>query len=229
MGFDPTRVNTMFIIVTLTAPVSGIVIGGFLVHKYCGGYDKKHSILFVAIALALSSIFVLPIYFLDNFYLISGCLWLFLFLGANAIPTIQGIAISSPPQKLRGSANSLCNLVIFGIGFSGAPFLYGFLYDHMKDYNKRLPFLLTLSFGFLGTIFSIICMFLRYRNFRQKEELLLAFENENENFNENENNNIENSKVPSEVLSDDLENKFQESSETKNKNCKGKLEIKINF
>ena len=45
MNFDESTVNYSFIIVLVTAPATGMIVGGILVQKICGGYEKKTSII----------------------------------------------------------------------------------------------------------------------------------------------------------------------------------------
>jgi len=169
MEFEDGAVTTSFIIISLSGPVSGLILGGIIVHKLFGGYEKTKSILFVNFCLFMASLFVVPIYFLNSLLLISGCLWFLLFFGAATIPTLQGITICSLPPKLRSSGNSVCNLLIFTGGFSAAPFFYGALFDAFKDTDKRLAFLITLSFGFIGLILSIICAIFRFKKLNKKK------------------------------------------------------------
>lgn len=171
MGFNETLVTTYFIAAVVTAPVGGIIAGGAIVQKIFDGYDKKHSILYICFALTLSSFFIPPIYFLDDLIWIILMLWGLLFFGASAIPNLQGISISCLPAKLRASGNSICNLFIFGIGFTVSPLFYGALFDAFGDKDKKLPYVLTLSFGFVALVFSVLCGIFRYRHFNKKEKI----------------------------------------------------------
>lgn len=177
MNFDESTVNYSFIIVLVTAPATGMIVGGILVQKICGGYEKKTSIIFVSISLVLSCVFIVPIYLFNELIPICVCLFGILLFGGAAIPTIQGITICSVSHDLRASGNSVCNLILFIIGFSGGPFFYGLLYDNLKARDKKLPFFLTLSFGFISLLFSIVCAIFRYRKYnilgKEKELKLL--------------------------------------------------------
>jgi MFS family permease len=188
MNFNESVVNYSFIIVSVTAPATGMIVGGILVQKMCGGYEKKSAILFVCISLILSCVFIIPIYLFNNLLPICVCLFGILLFGGAAIPTIQGITICSVSHDLRASGNSVCNLIIYILGFSGGPFIYGLLYDTLKNKDKKLPFLLTLSFGFIGLFFSIIGAVLKYKkyfnNFEKEKEIFLEEEQRSRN-NEN--------------------------------------------
>ena len=168
MKFDQAQVTYYFVIITITAPLLGVIISSILVQKLFDGYDKKHSILFVCVTLTISCFFVIPLYYIETLFFTCADLWCLLFFGGAAVPILQGIVVSSLPVDMKASGNGFCNLLIFVIGFSGGPFFYGIVYDHMKDYNKKLPFVLTVGWGSLSLLFALLCALFRYRKFSSK-------------------------------------------------------------
>jgi MFS family permease len=165
MKFDKPEVMTAFIIILTTSPTGGVVFGGIFVQKYIGGYEQKHSIAFVCFQLLISSLFILPVYVLNELWTISLMLWLLLFFGGSTIPILQGITISSLPHSLRASGNSICNLSIYTLGFSLAPLFYGAVFDWTEKKDPKISFVVTLSWGLASLIFSVICGIYRYRRF----------------------------------------------------------------
>lgn len=165
LKFNGDEAKNVFITLSLTSPILGIILGGLFVQKVFKGYESKNSILFVCIMLLIGSCLVPLVYFQSELIMFGVVLWLLLFFGSSTLPTIQGISISSLPKKLRSSGNSLYNLLMFTFGFSPGPFVYGFLYDRTNNIPK-LAYTVTLSWCFIGLIFAIICAFFRYGKFR---------------------------------------------------------------
>jgi MFS family permease len=223
MEFDKGQVTYYFVIITITAPLMGVIVSSILVQKLFGGYDKKHSILFVCCTLTISCFFIFPLYYINTLFVTVVDLWCLLFFGGAAVPILQGIVVSSLPVNLKAAGNGFCNLLIFCIGFSGGPFFYGVLYDHMKDYDKKLPFVLTIGWGTLSLVFGLLCAVFRYKKFNREEELLHfeneqveEFEEENDEENKDEQNNektSENTRIRK--LSDLADDEYMNNNEDK--------------
>ena len=156
------QVLEMFVIVSITGPVLGIIIGGAVVQKYAGGYEGKHSITFSVVFAACAFCSALPISFLESLGAYGVMLWSVLFFGGAVIPNIQGIMISSLKPELRAAGNSVSNILQNLIGFLPAPLVYGFIYERTKDSNPKLAMSLTLWYAGVGTLFLIITYY--YRN-----------------------------------------------------------------
>jgi len=78
-----------FVVTCVTAPTLGIILGGWLVQK-CGGYEGKHSILFVLIFACISTTFALFITRIETLEGFAPCLWLFFFFGGGLVPNLVG-------------------------------------------------------------------------------------------------------------------------------------------
>ena len=169
MKFPKNQVTLSFILISITAPIAGVLIGGVVVYKFFGGYDKKKSILFVCVLLAVACGSTIPIYFLNDIYSITACLWSLLFFGSMNVPTLQGITICSLPPNLKASGNSVTNLMIFTLGYALGPIFYGGIYESLKLKDDRLPFVISLSFGFISLIFAILCAYFRYNFIETKK------------------------------------------------------------
>lgn len=205
------NVLPIFILISLTGPVLGIIIGGAVVQKLAKGYEGKHSIFFCLIFGICAFSSTIPVSFVENKYIFAIILWSVLFFGGAIIPNIQGIMISSLQPDLRAAGNSLSNILQNLFGFLPAPFVYGIIYEYSKSTQPKLAMIVVLSYSIIGVIFIGIAMIFRYKyweefkkrglkseeNEKEKEDLL---ENENiddENFqliSENENENTDESK-----------------------------------
>lgn len=169
LGLEESKVTIVFIVVCLTGPVAGVILGGLFVQNVIGGYEKKASMLFITIQISIATLLVFPIYYMNTLNSVGINLWLLMFFGASCIPILQGVTISSLPPNLRASGNSFCNLLIFALGFSCAPYFYGFVYNETKDYDPRLAFMATLSMSGIGLVCSLIACIMRYRRFMDPE------------------------------------------------------------
>ena len=169
---DPDTIFILFVITCVTAPALGIVGGGILVQKG-GGYESKHSILyclvFSCIAGGLSILTLTPV--MDSVIGFGVVLWLFLFFGGALIPNMVGILLDSLTSRtLKGAGNSLNLIINASIGYLPGPYVYGIMFESLKDTNPKLPFCLTLLFSWLGVVFIVFAMIFRYKKFNKAEQ-----------------------------------------------------------
>lgn len=83
-------VNTIFSIVSITAPITGCLFGGF-VTQFTGGYDSKNA-LYISFMLGIMG--TIPALFVpvcNNIYVISILIWVLLCFGAGMIPPVTGM------------------------------------------------------------------------------------------------------------------------------------------
>jgi hypothetical protein len=97
LHLDPITVITVFSIVSVTAPMGGVVMGGIFADRY-GGYKGKNSIKALKLCFAfgvVAFVFAFPIGFVYSIIYITVLLWTFLFFGAAVVPVGTGIMVSS--------------------------------------------------------------------------------------------------------------------------------------
>ena len=97
LGNDPVHVVIIFSLVSVTAPLGGVLIGGTFADRY-GGYKGKNVLKALKLCCAfgvVAFVFAFPIGFLYSLTYISVLLWAFLFFGAAIIPIGTGIMVSS--------------------------------------------------------------------------------------------------------------------------------------
>ena len=179
---SPQKRLLYFSIICFTSPTIGVIVAGYMVKKIKDGYNsiKVFNICFVCSILTFISGFISA--FVWKIYLFILFLWISFFFGGIIVPILTGIIITSLPQHLRASGNSL--QLFFGtlFGYLPAPFIYGVLEDYFKDGGKR-------SYIF-NMIFLFICLILLTNSKRIKEKNI----NENKSNNNNDteiNTNIE--------------------------------------
>lgn len=161
LGLDKDKVSISFLIVCLTAPSIGVLIGGGII--YCiGGYDNIKSsylCLFGALGAVLLSI---PIPYVSDFMIYISLLYGILLFGGAIFPSILGVIISSTEPKYKSAASSftvsLCNL----FGYIPAPFVYGLIKDNVSSDFNRIPFLISMYVSFIGFVFILASSIFRY-------------------------------------------------------------------
>lgn len=183
MKIPEQTIFLLFVVICVTAPATGIILGGCIVEKM-GGYESKHSVLFCFIAALMAgglAIFSMtPI--MESTIGFAIILWLFLCFGGSIIPNMVGILLDSlPTKKLKGAGNSLNMVINASLGYLPGPYIYGMLYNNYKETNPRIPFIVTLMFSWVGIICILFAMIFRYRKFDELEKLKkLAKEKEEE-------------------------------------------------
>lgn len=133
-------VNTVFSFVSITAPTFGCILGGNLT-QYLGGYEGPYAIPFCLACSIMGCISAIPVPFVDDFWLISGCIWNLLFFGGAMVPGLTGnnieydlgIMITSIKPGLRSFANSNTTMFINLFGYLPAPSVYG----QLSNINPR--------------------------------------------------------------------------------------------
>jgi len=121
-------VFTTFGIVSITGPVTGVVVGGNVTTKL-GGYNSKRSLYLTCGIASLCLFCAVPIPFVTNFIAFVALLWLLLFCGGFILPSLTGIMLNTVEQHLKTTANSFANLNYNLLGLLPAPFVYGAIYD----------------------------------------------------------------------------------------------------
>ncbi len=152
-------------VVCVTGPVLGVIVGGAIVQNYFGGYEGKHASTFAVVFAGLALLSTVPIRQIDNIYTFGVCLWAVLFFGGGTIPSIQGIMISSLSTDLRASGSSFSNLMQNAFGYLPAPFIYGIIYKHSKNFDQKLAFALTLWYSGVGLLLFGLSMYFRFKKF----------------------------------------------------------------
>ena len=182
LGGDHDQVLAVFVTVTITGPVLGVILGGAIVQKLVGGYEDKHassiSLTFALLAFMCS----LPIKKIENVYSFGFCLWTVLFFGGAVIPNVQGIMISSLKPDLRAAGNSISMIMQCILGYIPAPFIYGFIYNLNKDTDKKAAFAFILWYSVVGVILFSLSLYYRFQLFEKLEKQQKEFDEVNRQF-----------------------------------------------
>jgi hypothetical protein len=182
LGKSEEEATMSFVIVCITSPTLGVLVGGFVSQKL-GGYENNRTIYLVWILALLAGVSSFPIYWADNLIFFTAILWVVLFFGGAMLPPITGLIISSLPMESRGSANSINFFTSNLLGYLPAPFIYGLLKDVFEEVNPKIAFTSCMYYSFVG--FFILTIAVIYKKIITKSEnsILedkLSFRNEEE-------------------------------------------------
>lgn len=164
------EILSVFIIVCLTGPILGILLGGVIIDRFAGGYEGKHSLTFGLVFVSLAMASSIPIRIADTLYTFGLILWGILFFGGASIPSIQGVMISSLKPDLRASGYSISNIFLNGLGFLPAPFFYGFIYEKSKKSDPKLAMMITLYISSVAVVLIVVALIFRLKNWDQLNE-----------------------------------------------------------
>lgn len=126
LGASQGLVFTLFSLISITAPTSGVFFGGYISDSI-GGYTGERALDFCLAFAILASVFALPIPFLDNVFYVSICFWFLFFFGGSILPTLTGLMLNSVPQRYRSIASSLAQFIMNLTGYLPAPIVYGYI------------------------------------------------------------------------------------------------------
>ena len=131
LKIDKTIATTLFAITTVSAPISGVLIGG-MATSYCGGYKTQKAHLVSLSAGWICMFCSLPIPLVNTMESFFLFLWLLLFFGGFIIPVVIGWMLVSVPNKLRGTASSIAQFCYNGLGYLPAPFIFGMISNFVE-------------------------------------------------------------------------------------------------
>jgi MFS family permease len=163
---DKTEVTTVFVFVSATAPILGVVIGSSVIDKV-----GTETAVEVAKACRITCIwgFIATIAgFLAGgiqpkpssaehdvrFYGVVACIWLQLFFGGAMLPASSAMGLRTVPVKARTTASSLSQLLCNIFGFALGSLVPGVV---SASYGMRVAMQIAFawaSFGCLGTLVS---------------------------------------------------------------------------
>ena len=155
LNVEPIVVNVIFAIISITAPLSGVLFGGTLSDKY-GGYKGKYETKALQMCTAfgiLAFFFGLPMGFMFQITYLSILLWTFLFFGAAIIPIGTGVMISCVPKDCQATSSSISQLVFNLLGYFSSPMVTGFIMDRFED--EKEGFIWGMRLVFFWVIFAL--------------------------------------------------------------------------
>ena len=162
LEIQPVIVVIVFSFTSVTAPLSGVIVGGVFADKY-GGYKGKNTVKAIKLCVAfgfVSFVFAFPMGFLFDLIYLNVLLWTFLFFGAAIIPVGTGIMISSVRKDCQATSSSLSQLIFNLFGYFFSPMLTGFVMDSFKD--RRVGFIWGMRVVFWWVIFALLFLLISW-------------------------------------------------------------------
>ena len=169
LDIQPIVVNIIFALISITAPLSGVLFGGTISDKY-GGYKGKNETKALQMCTAfglLAFFFGLPMGFIYQITYLSILLWTFLFFGASIIPIVTGIMISCVPKDCQATSSSISQLVFNLLGYFSSPMITGFIMDRFKD--EKVGFIWGMRVIFFWVSFALLFIWTSYIVSRRKK------------------------------------------------------------
>uniref|UniRef100_A0A7S3MRR1 Major facilitator superfamily (MFS) profile domain-containing protein n=1 Tax=Fabrea salina TaxID=342563 RepID=A0A7S3MRR1_9CILI len=139
LGSNPLQVVIAFSLICSTAPMAGVMFGGWL-SDHMGGYRGANLVTALQLCLVfavLASLFSIPMGFVGNLTYVSPLLWIMLFFGGALFPTATGININTLAKQYQSSVSSISQLV-FNLGAYLAPVLSAAVMDAFEDPEEGL-------------------------------------------------------------------------------------------
>ena len=152
LSAPPARVFGLFTLTSVSAPTAGMLLGG-VVSERIGGYAGPNALPFCLICACLAAILGLPIPSSNSYLLVTGLVWVQLFFGAAALPTLTGLMISSLAKEVRPLGNAVAQVAFNLLGYIPAPLLYGWVTGSDPDPFSRRGMRLTVAWAFLPVAF----------------------------------------------------------------------------
>ncbi|CAD8056580.1 unnamed protein product [Paramecium sonneborni] len=166
MMMEYDLVYQSFLIISITAPLSGVYLGSMIIDNHLGNQGfRVLKIATIEIFLASISGVLIPIF--DNQRIIILLVWCLLFFGSSAIPSMMGIMITSLSQEERSSGNSLSHLFFNLFGYLPASSLYGYVSQVYGSSNSRLGMIMFACINFLALIFLLLGIYKKYNHLKQ--------------------------------------------------------------
>jgi len=150
-------VRGQFLLTSATAPVAGVIFGGWFV-EYIGGYkstaQRRKAIgwcLVFGILASVAAVFVTAVY---NTWEATALLWVLLFFGGAVLPGGSGIFISVIPTNIRTVGSSFAAILFNLFGYFLSPFLSGLISEEYGSLTLGFRIILGWS-GFAIIFFAI--------------------------------------------------------------------------
>ena len=166
---DPGLVNVVYSLCSITAPIPGAAMGGYLADKN-GGYKGPNVLTAIKLCACfgtLAFIFAAPIGFLNSLIYIMPLLWSLLFFGAALIPTATGVVVNSVGREYQVTSSSMSQLIFNLGGYFCAPVISAAVMDSFKDEMEGMiwGFRLCLWWSFFGILFIILAWYFASKKF----------------------------------------------------------------
>lgn len=165
---NPIVVIVGFVVISTTAPICGVLTGGYIADYY-GGYKGKNIKTAVRICVVfglLAFIISIPSCFVQSVIAEIFLLWLLLFFGGCVVPSATGVIVNSMPKEYQSSSSSVSQLIFNFGGFFLSPLISAAIMDQFDNEIQALTwgFRFTLSSSFISLAFVLVAYFVISRD-----------------------------------------------------------------
>eukprot|EP00871_Galdieria_phlegrea_P004967 jgi/Galph1/5471/GphlegSOOS_G4147.1 len=170
---DPlSKVVPIFVIVSSTAPILGVLIGGYFIDRM-GGYkvpETLHNSLRAVCVFGFLA--AIPAWYCavvkqDNLLIFGVLLWLIIFFGAAMVAPLTGIMVSVVALPYRSNSSAMSLLINHLFGYFAAPFVTGSI-SQVYGIEKGFPFV--LWFGSLSLPFALFAWIYQQQQLQQRDQ-----------------------------------------------------------
>ena len=136
-GAPESAARAGFIFCALTAPIGGVVFGGWIVDRaggYSGLVQRTEALKCCCVFLFTGALFAGPAGVLTNLWLCSGAIWMVLFFGSATLPPATGVMLNAVHQDMRPFAAAVATISFNCIGYFGGPLVSGFVMTYTNSF-----------------------------------------------------------------------------------------------
>lgn len=137
LGAEEGMVFILVAVTVISATSFGALSGGVITTKYLGSYTNKRSVFLCLFMLAILSAACLPMSFVANPFIFTGCVWVVMFCHGFIEPIFTGILLNSVGPEEGATASSVLIFMQMILGFLPAPYVYGLLVDEFPVINAE--------------------------------------------------------------------------------------------
>ncbi|EAS04286.2 MFS transporter (macronuclear) [Tetrahymena thermophila SB210] len=196
---DQKTVYTAFSLISITAPIFGVLIGGIALEKV-GGYAGKNAINLCLLNGVLASCCAIPIPFTNRYEVVLILLWFLFFFGGSLMPAVTGLMLHSIPKNYRAFGNSQAQLFHNLLGYLPAPVVYGIVNQMSQSVEKRSGMKVLMLWSLWGIIFLVFAKIEQQRLEKtqqdQEKEMLQYLQSQNQNTNKVKHHDQLSDKIP---------------------------------
>lgn len=128
LGGNANTVRLGFIFCALTAPIGGVLAGGWAVDRsggYSGLHQRTEALSWCCLFLLIGCVFAVPASLLSDLLLSSLSIWMLLFFGSATLPAATGVMLNSVHPSMRPFAAALATICFNVLGYFGGPIVAG--------------------------------------------------------------------------------------------------------
>jgi len=164
---------TGFTVTSATAPILGVLFGGWVVDRV-GGYQEcmDKAALGATIFGGLATACALASLFFWDFWAIMTFVWFLLFFGAGVVPAATGILLACVPRSDRSLASAVSMLLYNMLGYFAGPFISGLIAELAGD--LKWSFRVIMLWSILALVFMALSWRLADRRVKAARALQLS-------------------------------------------------------